>query len=64
MIQVKNRAYFISELLVKSVFTENDRYFVKLTTDEIQEIDENTYYNLERVVRKNNDNLMGVNNNE
>ena len=46
MIQVKNRAYFISELLVKSVFKENDRYFVKLTTDEIQEIDENTYLNL------------------
>ena len=46
MFQVKDRHYFISEKLVQSVWKDNDRYFVKLTTEEIQEIDENTYYNL------------------
>ena len=59
MFQVKNRHYFISERYVDKVWKDNDRYFVKLTTEEIQEIDENTYYNLERVVRKNNDDLIG-----
>ena len=59
MFQVKDRYYFISERLVKSVWQDNDKYFVKLTTEEIQEIDESTYYNLERVVRKNNDDFIG-----
>ena len=46
MIQVKNKAYFISERLVKKVFKKNNRYFVRLTTEEVQEIEENTYLNL------------------
>ena len=46
MIQVKNRLYFISERLVKKVFKKKDRYFVRLTTEEVQEIDEKTYCNL------------------
>ena len=46
MFQVKDRCYFISESYVVKVWKDNDRYFVKLTTEEIQEIDENTYYNL------------------
>ena len=46
MIQVKNKAYFISELLVKEVFKKNDRYYVVLNTDEVQEIEEMTYVNL------------------
>ena len=46
MIKVKDRHYFISEKLVKEVFKRNGRYFVRLTTDEVQEIDENTYLNL------------------
>lgn len=46
MIQVKGRLYFISEKLVKKVFKRNGRYFVRLTTCEIQEIDETTYINL------------------
>ena len=46
MIQVKNTHYFISEKLVKKVFKKNGRYFVRLKTDEVQEIDEMTYYNL------------------
>ena len=46
MIQVKNKAYFISELLVKGVFKKDNRYFVRLKTDEVQEIEENTYLNL------------------
>ena len=59
MFQVKNRHYFIANSYVVRVWKDNDRYFVKLTTEEVQEIDENTYYNLERVVRKNNDDLIG-----
>lgn len=59
MFQVKDRYYFISESYVDKVWKDNGRYFVKLTTEEVQEIDENTYYNLERVVRKNNDDLIG-----
>lgn len=59
MFQVKDRYYFISESYVDKVWKDNNRYFVKLTTEEIQEIDENTYYNLERVVRKNNDDATG-----
>lgn len=59
MFQVKDRYYFISENYVDKVWKDNDRYFVKLTTEEVQEIDENTYYNLERVVRNNNDDLIG-----
>ena len=46
MFQVKDRYYFISERYVDKVWKDNGRYFVKLTTEEIQEIDENTYYNL------------------
>ena len=46
MIQVKDRAYFISERLVKEVFKRDNRYFVRLTTEEVQEIDEMAYYNL------------------
>ena len=46
MIQVKNRAYFISERLVKEVFKRDDKYFVRLTTEEVQEIEEKDYLNL------------------
>lgn len=46
MIKVKDRYYFINEKLVKEVFKRNGRYFVRLTTEEVQEIDENTYLNL------------------
>ena len=46
MIQVKDRLYFISEKIIAKVFKRNGRYFVRLTTCEIQEIDEKTYYNL------------------
>ena len=46
MIQVKNRAYFISERLVKEVFKRDDRYFVRLTTEEVQEIEEKDFLNL------------------
>ena len=46
MIQVKGRLYFISEKLVKEVFKRYGRYFVRLTTEEVQEIDQNTYLNL------------------
>lgn len=46
MIQVKNRYYFVSEKIVKEVFKENNRYFMRLRTDEIQEINEQDYYNL------------------
>ena len=46
MIQVKNKAYFISELLVKEVFKKDNRYFVRLKTDEVQEIEEMTYLNM------------------
>ena len=46
MIKVKDRYYFISERLVQKVFKRNKRYFVKLETDEIQEIDQATYLNL------------------
>ena len=46
MIQVKNRHYFVSEKIIKEVFKENDRYFMRLRTDEIQEINEQDYYNL------------------
>lgn len=46
MFQVKDRYYFISESYVDKVWKDNDKYYVKLTTEEVQEIDENTYYNL------------------
>lgn len=46
MIQVLNRTYFISELLVKEVFKKDNKYFVRLNSEEVQEIDEMTYYNL------------------
>lgn len=46
MIKVKDRHYFINEKLVKEVFKRYGKYFVRLTTDEVQEIDENTYLNL------------------
>ena len=46
MIQVKNRAYFISERLVKEVFKRDGRYFVRLTTEEVQEIEEKDFLNL------------------
>lgn len=46
MIQVKNKAYFISELLVKEVFKKDNRYFVRLKSDEVQEIELGTYLNL------------------
>lgn len=46
MFQVKGRYYFISELLVKEVYERDGKYFVRLKTDEVQEIDEMTYYNL------------------
>lgn len=46
MIKIKDRAYFISEKLVKEVFKIDNRYFIRLTTEEVQEIDEMTYYNL------------------
>lgn len=46
MFQTKNYAYFISEKLIKSLYKENGKYFVRLKTDEVQEIDEMTYYNL------------------
>ena len=46
MIKIKDRAYFISEKLVKEVFERDNRYYVRLTTEEVQEIDEMTYYNL------------------
>ena len=46
MIKVKDRYYFISERLIQKVFKRNKRYFVKLETDEIQEIDQATYLNL------------------
>lgn len=46
MIKVKDRYYFISEKLVKEVFKRNGRYFVRLKSDEVQEIDQNTYLNL------------------
>ncbi len=46
MIKVKDRHYFISEKLVKEVFKKKDKYFVRLRTDEVQEIDETTYLNL------------------
>ena len=40
MIQVKNKTYFISELLVQEVFKDKDKYFMRLTTEEVQEIDD------------------------
>lgn len=46
MIKIKDRCYFICEKLVKEVFKKKDKYYVRLTTDEVQEIDEMTYYNL------------------
>ena len=46
MFKAKDRHYFVSEKLVKEVFKRNEKYFVRLTTDEVQEIDEMTYYNL------------------
>lgn len=46
MFKVKDREYYISEKLVKEVFKKKDKYFVRLTTDEVQEIDELTYCNL------------------
>lgn len=46
MIKIKDRAYFISDRLVKEVFKRDNRYFVRLTTEEVQEIDEMTYYDL------------------
>ena len=46
MIKIKGRAYFISDRLVKEVFKRDNRYFVRLTTEEVQEIEEMTYYNL------------------
>ena len=46
MIQVKDRHYFISERLIKYVFERDNRYFIKLNTDEVQEIEETTYLNL------------------
>lgn len=46
MFKAKDRHYFISEKLVKEVFERNGKYYVRLTTEEVQEIDENTYLNL------------------
>ena len=46
MIQIKDRLYFISEKMIAKVFKRKGRYFARLTTYEIQEIDEKTYYNL------------------
>lgn len=46
MIKTKKHCYFISELLVKEVFKKDNKYYVRLITDEVQEIDEMTYYNL------------------
>ena len=53
MIQAKDRLYFINEKLIKTVYKKNGKFFVRLTTDETQEIDETTYINLEReIIRK------------
>lgn len=46
MFKVKDREYYISEKLVKEVFKKKEKYFVRLTTDKVQEIDEMTYLNL------------------
>lgn len=46
MFKVKDRNYYICEKLVKEVFKKKDKYFVKLNSDEVQEIDEMTYLNL------------------
>lgn len=46
MIQIKNRHYFINEKLVKEVFKRKDKFYVRLTTGEIQEVEEHTYLNL------------------
>ena len=46
MIQAKDRLYFINEKLIKTVYKKNGKFFVRLTTDETQEIDETTYINL------------------
>lgn len=45
MIQVLNRAYFISEMLIKEVFKEDNKYYVRLKTEEVQEISEEEYWN-------------------
>ena len=46
MFKVKDRNYYICEKLVKEVFEDKDKYFVILTSDEVQEIDKMTYLNL------------------
>lgn len=46
MFKVKDRNYYISEKLVKEVFEDKDKYFVKLRSEEVQEIDKMTYLNL------------------
>lgn len=46
MIKIKDRAYFISDRLVKEVFKRDNRYFVRLTTEEVQEIEEKDFLNL------------------
>lgn len=46
MIKAKHRNYFINEKIVKNVFTQNERYFARLISGEIIEIDELDYCNL------------------
>ena len=46
MFKVKDRNYYICEKLVKEVFEDKDKYFVRLTSEEVQEIDKMTYLNL------------------
>ena len=46
MIKVKNYYYFISERLVKDVFKRDNRFYVRLESDIVYEIEEQDYYNL------------------
>ena len=50
MIKVKNRNYYFGENTVHKVFISKDRYYVELKCGEIQEIEENDYYTLKRVL--------------
>ena len=46
MFKVKDRNYYIGEKLVKEVFEDKGKYFVRLKSEEVQEIDKMTYLNL------------------
>lgn len=46
MVQILNRSYFVSDRLVKETFKDKDKFYVRLTTEEVQEISEKNYHNL------------------